>query len=343
VSGPGPRRSDTRDPRRARQRALKILFQADLRGEAPDAFLARIADDPRAWAMLDELDPDEAAATDVPLVDPAAAGADPEPHAAARRRSQVAPLDGFTRSLVRGVGQHRDELDGLIQRYARRWTVSRMPVVDRNVLRLGAYELQHEVTSPAVVINEVIELAKSLSTEDSGRYVNGVLEAVRKHVAAERGQNGARTPSPSDDEVESAVPSDDEEVEATAAGDVEVERPVEDEDVGSVTVEVPTDDALAEAKLVEVEVPDGEIAVDDLLDETAPEGFDDPALVDDLLDDDGDVEVPLPVESGADERLDDDAGTEPGATTDGGTDAPAEDERETDDEPEVDPAQQQLF
>lgn len=180
----GSRRTDTRDPRRARQRALKLLFQADLRGQDPAAFLAAVVDDPRAWAMLDDLDP-EAVATDSDAIDVASADADPEPHLTAARASQVPPLDAFTRSLVLGVAEHLADLDALIQRYARRWTVARMPVIDRNVLRLGTYELRHETTSPAVVINECLELAKALSTDDSGRYVNGVLEAVRKHLEAE--------------------------------------------------------------------------------------------------------------------------------------------------------------
>jgi transcription antitermination protein NusB len=196
-SGASPRRSaggrrrrrrvDTRDPRRSRERALKILFQADVRGEPADVLLAGIVDDPRAWAMLDDLDPDEAADL-APGVDAADARADAEPGTSrldARQRKAL-ELDGFTRSLVQGVADHQVELDELIQRFARRWSVGRMPAIDRNLLRLGAYELRHEVTSPAVVINEVIELAKRLSTEDSGRYVNGVLEAVRKHVATER-------------------------------------------------------------------------------------------------------------------------------------------------------------
>jgi transcription antitermination protein NusB len=58
--------------------------------------------------------------------------------------------------------------------------------VDRNVLRLATYEMLYEQTSPAVVINEALELAKGLSTEASGRYVNGVLEAVRKDIASRR-------------------------------------------------------------------------------------------------------------------------------------------------------------
>lgn len=178
------RRTDTRDPRRARARALKLLYQADVRGQDPLALLEQVVGDRHAGALLDDLDPDDVAEVedglpaDHPDADPAG------PRVAAARRREAAPIDNFTRSLVRGVADQRDALDELIERFARRWTVDRMPAVDRNALRLGAYELQHETTSPAVVINEVVELAKALSTDDSGRYVNGVLEAIRKDLAA---------------------------------------------------------------------------------------------------------------------------------------------------------------
>lgn len=182
---PSARRTDTRDPRRARERALKILFQADLRGDDPVATLERVANDPSARAMLDDLDDlhDETdAVADVESQARLDAAADTT---LAAPRQRVAPVDAFTRRLVDGVSEHRGEIDELIGRFARRWAISRMPVVDRTVLRLATYELLHEDTSPAVVINEAVELAKSLSTEDSGRYVNGVLESVRRSVAGE--------------------------------------------------------------------------------------------------------------------------------------------------------------
>lgn len=204
------RRRDTRDPRRSRERALKILFQADVRAETPADALARVEDDPRAWALLDDLDLDAASDLDV-VVAQAAADADAD---TTLRPAEVAPaIDGFTRTLVLGVSDHRDALDALIGRYARRWTVSRMPVIDRNILRLGAYELQHESTSAAVVLNEVIELAKALSTEDSGRYVNGVLESIRKHVAA-----GAELPPPADGDDGDVSPAADDEIPPAGEG-----------------------------------------------------------------------------------------------------------------------------
>lgn len=85
----------------------------------------------------------------------------------------------FAKELVRGVEQHRKELDDLIGGLSDEWAVDRMPVIDRNVLRLGAYELLFDRGTPrAVVINEAIELAKEYSTEDSGRFINGVLAAI---------------------------------------------------------------------------------------------------------------------------------------------------------------------
>ena len=86
------------------------------------------------------------------------------------------PPPEFAVALVRGVHRHRDEIDGLIETHSRGWKLSRMPVVDRNVLRLGLFELLHSPDVPrAVAIDEAVELAKELSTEDSGRFVNGLL------------------------------------------------------------------------------------------------------------------------------------------------------------------------
>lgn len=92
----------------------------------------------------------------------------------------------FTRELVEGVEANRAELDDLIRRYADRWALERMPIVDRNLLRIGIFELLHRPdVPPAAAINEAVELAKLLSTEDSGRFVNGLLGRVaREHARA---------------------------------------------------------------------------------------------------------------------------------------------------------------
>ncbi|HWB70857.1 MAG TPA: transcription antitermination factor NusB [Egibacteraceae bacterium] len=89
------------------------------------------------------------------------------------------PVPEFAVALVRGVHRHRAELDGLIEAQSRDWKLSRMPVVDRNILRIGLYEILHDPDVPtAVAIDEAVELAKELSTPDSGRFVNGLLAAV---------------------------------------------------------------------------------------------------------------------------------------------------------------------
>jgi N utilization substance protein B len=81
--------------------------------------------------------------------------------------------------MVEGVEDHRQQLDELIAEHARNWSLERMPAIDRNVLRLALYELigRPDVPTP-VVIDEAVELAKRFSTDDSGRFVNGMLSAI---------------------------------------------------------------------------------------------------------------------------------------------------------------------
>jgi transcription antitermination protein NusB len=122
---------------KARKRALDILFEAELRG----------------IPVLDLL---EERMTPVP-------GSSP-------------PVPGYAAELVRGVAAHSAEIDELISRYAEGWTLDRMPAVDRNVLRIGIYELFWEPEVPSgVVINEAVQLARDLSTDASPAFVNGLL------------------------------------------------------------------------------------------------------------------------------------------------------------------------
>ena len=87
--------------------------------------------------------------------------------------------DPYAVSLVRGVESRAAEIDALISAHAKGWTIDRMPVMDRTLLRMAIFELLGEPDLPvAVVISEAVELAKRYSTEDSGRFVNGVLSAV---------------------------------------------------------------------------------------------------------------------------------------------------------------------
>lgn len=98
---------------------------------------------------------------------------------------QVLPPDELTVLLVEGVEDHRRELDELIAGQAHGWTLERMPAIDRNVLRLAVFELAHRPDVPvAVVIDEAVELAKRFSTDDSGRFVNGVLSALATKLRA---------------------------------------------------------------------------------------------------------------------------------------------------------------
>src|SRR5258708_7446985 len=85
----------------------------------------------------------------------------------------------FVRALVMGTVEHKEELDAVIAPLLERWSVERLPVLDRSILRMGTFELLYCTDTPAaVVMNEAVELAKKFSTEDSGRYINGVLSAI---------------------------------------------------------------------------------------------------------------------------------------------------------------------
>lgn len=96
---------------------------------------------------------------------------------------QPVALDPFVADLVLGVGTHQVRIDELIARYAVDWTIDRMPVVDRNLLRLAVYELLERPDVPlGAVISEAVELAKRYSTDHSGRFVNGVLASVAGEV-----------------------------------------------------------------------------------------------------------------------------------------------------------------
>ncbi|MBU1672451.1 MAG: transcription antitermination factor NusB [Actinobacteria bacterium] len=89
------------------------------------------------------------------------------------------PPSEFTIQLVEGVLAHRAEIDRVISQYSEGWDLDRMPVVDRNILRMSIFELFFlEDIPPGPTIDEAVELAKSFSTEDSGKFVNGVLGKV---------------------------------------------------------------------------------------------------------------------------------------------------------------------
>jgi N utilization substance protein B len=93
--------------------------------------------------------------------------------------SQVVEPDELTQHLVLGVDEHRERLDGAIAEHAKGWTVARMPLLDLTIMRIAGFELLGRPDVPvAVVLDEAVELAKRFSTDDSGRFVNGVLSAL---------------------------------------------------------------------------------------------------------------------------------------------------------------------
>jgi N utilization substance protein B len=122
---------------KARKRALDLLFEAELRG-AP------------VLGLLEER--------------------------SSRNPDEGPPVSEYTAELVRGVQAHRERIDELLGSYAEGWTLDRMPAVDRNVLRLGAYELLWADDVPdGVAISEAVQLARELSTDASPAFVNGLL------------------------------------------------------------------------------------------------------------------------------------------------------------------------
>jgi transcription antitermination protein NusB len=102
----------------------------------------------------------------------------------ARDRLREPALVEFCLTLYRGVVMHREEIDKKLAEAAENWRVARMPAVDRNILRMGAFEILHQSeTPPAVTIDECIELARRFGTAESSGFVNGVLDRLRRDAA----------------------------------------------------------------------------------------------------------------------------------------------------------------
>jgi N utilization substance protein B len=132
---------------KARKRAIDILFSADVRG--------------------------------IPFERALAAEAERAAQEPAREASWL-----YAREIVDGVIDHADEIDELIQTYAQGWTLERMPAVDRAILRMGAWELLYNSSIPdGVAISEAVEQATSLSTDDSAKFVNGLLAKIGSAVS----------------------------------------------------------------------------------------------------------------------------------------------------------------
>lgn len=93
-------------------------------------------------------------------------------------------LTDYAKSLIAGVDEHRDEIDDLLEESSENWSLSRMPIVDRSILRLAVYEMKYvDVVPLSVSINEAVEMAKAFGGEDeSSRFVNGVLGKVARVI-----------------------------------------------------------------------------------------------------------------------------------------------------------------
>lgn len=131
---------------RSRQRALQVLFLWDLRKQAIEEAIA---------SFYETLGSEE-------------------------DNAQKTPSDEFMETLVRGASEKSAEIDQRIAEKSENWRLDRMPVVDRNILRLAVYEMTEMGTPAPVVIDEALELARQFSGDESVSFINGVLDAVRR-------------------------------------------------------------------------------------------------------------------------------------------------------------------
>ena len=151
--------------REARERAVQFLFQHDLSPpEDLDRALGEFWDTQRAAAIAEDKGP---ANWGQPVELP--------PPSADEAETRL-----FAEPLIRGTVQHRDEIDEHIKKHVKNWELHRIAAVDRNILRLAIYEMLHREDIPPVVsINEAVDIAKRFSTQDSGKFINGILDSVK--------------------------------------------------------------------------------------------------------------------------------------------------------------------
>ena len=100
-----------------------------------------------------------------------------------KRDQADSEVHGFASGVIQTTIRHRDEIDGQLDKVCQNWTLSRMAVVDRNILRMAACELMYFTTPPSVVIDEAIEIAKKYGGENSSDFINGVLDRVKTESA----------------------------------------------------------------------------------------------------------------------------------------------------------------
>ncbi len=157
--------------RRAREMALQMLYQQELGGSSLAQIFANF-----------NLDDYAAETTSFK----------------AKRKSepqQLAAAFAYAQELVRGVLEHLAAIDTLIRHQAENWRLERMPAIDRNILRLALYEMYfHPAVAKVVIVDEAIELAKKFGAENSGRFVNGLLDGVLKAGGFATGMAPVGTP-----------------------------------------------------------------------------------------------------------------------------------------------------
>jgi N utilization substance protein B len=166
--------------RKARECALQMLFAADTSEIRVDE-LVRLF-----WSEL----------------------ADPETEESARE---------FATRLATGTLAQRDALDERIRSRAEHWRISRMAIVDRNILRLAVYEFLHEPTPRTVAINEALEIARRFSTYEATQFINGILDAIKRDLDQEQPQNLPDVPNAEDEEDDNGEDSGDEQQTASSA------------------------------------------------------------------------------------------------------------------------------
>ena len=130
---------------RSRERALQLLYQWESSGETPETVIATYFK-----SLSDSIG------------------------------GKIVSQDRFAEQLFHGVTRRAASIDEVIERHASNWKLDRMALVDRNVLRIAIFEMDQGDSAPAVVIDEAIELARRFSGDKSSKFINGVLDAVRK-------------------------------------------------------------------------------------------------------------------------------------------------------------------
>lgn len=149
--------------RKARECALQMLFAADVSQTAPDDLVRTY------WAELGETEIE-------------------------------APAREFATRLAIGTLSHTTELDERIRLRAEHWRISRMAIVDRNILRLAVYEFLHEPTPRTVAINEALEIARRFSTYEATQFINGILDAIKRDLDEHQPQTNIDPTADADEE-----------------------------------------------------------------------------------------------------------------------------------------------